>query len=462
MYKKIQYLISIGIVILMSSMPISSSLQLNLTYDPNGNLIFGDGKYREYNEFNQLVRVREGNSSSGDILEEYIFHPMEDRIFAKRVYQNSTLKEIVIYPDENLVRTVTFPNGPNGNSVNTSDRIYVKDENGIVAEFNPNQSKAFYLNDHLGSTSVVTNSTGGIIEETLYEPFGGIISGGGVRDRFYYEGKEFSQTTDDYDFHFRKYDPELMIFTQPDSIMPDPYNPQSLNKYGFELGNPYKYTDPDGHFGVIGILVAFAFVVAVSQVISFVQSYSKGAGFSNSYEAGASSAGQTIGKIVTSDSGLASFAAGVAGAGTIGSFIGSSAGASSVGSVGGSGIGVTSAGSSHIGSQATSTFKSVVGGVDDVSRTGRSTAATNVLSKTTSIQKIQHIISNPTHNWYKVVDDPNDWNQVSSVIDDVIKTGTKSPHGKTPGVFESTKIVNGKEVVVRYREGYDISTAYVK
>jgi len=245
-YKRIQYLISINIVILVISMPVSSSLQLNFTYDLNGNLITGDGKYREYNEFNQLVRVRQGNSSSGEILEEYIFHPMEDRILAKRVYQNGSLNETIIYPNENLVRTVSYPAA---NQINTSDKIYVKDESGLVAEINANQTKFFYHNDHLGSTSVVTNSSGGIVEETLYEPFGGIVSGGN-KSRFYYEGKEFSHTTNDYDFHFRKYDPELMIFTQPDAGVSNVYDPQLLNRYSFERNNPYRYVDPNGKWAV--------------------------------------------------------------------------------------------------------------------------------------------------------------------------------------------------------------------
>lgn len=39
------------------------------------------------------------------------------------------------------------------------------------------------------------------------------------------------------------------IFTQPDSQISDVYDPQSLNRYMFERGNPYKYTDPTGHMG---------------------------------------------------------------------------------------------------------------------------------------------------------------------------------------------------------------------
>ena len=68
------------------SLSYAETINYNLTYDGNGNLITGDGKYREYNEFNQLIRVREGNSASGDILETYVYHPTEDRILAK--YEN--------------------------------------------------------------------------------------------------------------------------------------------------------------------------------------------------------------------------------------------------------------------------------------------------------------------------------------------------------------------------------------
>lgn len=37
------------------------------------------------------------------------------------------------------------------------------------------------------------------------------------------------------------------MFTQPDTVTPDRYDPQLLNRYAFERNNPYKYTDPTGH-----------------------------------------------------------------------------------------------------------------------------------------------------------------------------------------------------------------------
>ena len=49
------------------------------------------------------------------------------------------------------------------------------------------------------------------------------------------------------DFHFRKYKPQWGKFTQPDTLIQNVYDQQSLNRYAFERNNPYKYTDPTGH-----------------------------------------------------------------------------------------------------------------------------------------------------------------------------------------------------------------------
>jgi hypothetical protein len=37
-------------------------------------------------------------------------------------------------------------------------------------------------------------------------------------------------------------------FVQPDSIIPDPGNPQSLDRYAYSFNNPIKHNDPSGHW----------------------------------------------------------------------------------------------------------------------------------------------------------------------------------------------------------------------
>ncbi|NOX63382.1 MAG: RHS repeat-associated core domain-containing protein, partial [Chloroflexi bacterium] len=46
-----------------------------------------------------------------------------------------------------------------------------------------------------------------------------------------------------YFYKSRYYDPTLGRFIQPDTIVPNPGDPQSLNRYAYVLNNPLRYTD---------------------------------------------------------------------------------------------------------------------------------------------------------------------------------------------------------------------------
>ena len=48
-------------------------------------------------------------------------------------------------------------------------------------------------------------------------------------------------------YESRYYDPELGRFIQPDTIYPDLFDPQMLNRYSYVGNNPISYTDPTGH-----------------------------------------------------------------------------------------------------------------------------------------------------------------------------------------------------------------------
>jgi RHS repeat-associated protein len=51
-----------------------------------------------------------------------------------------------------------------------------------------------------------------------------------------------------YFYNARYYDPSLGRFTQADTIIPQPGNPQAWDRYAYVLNNPLAYTDPSGHF----------------------------------------------------------------------------------------------------------------------------------------------------------------------------------------------------------------------
>ena len=48
--------------------------------------------------------------------------------------------------------------------------------------------------------------------------------------------------------HARLYDPILGRFLAPDSLVQDPNNGQTYNRYGYANNSPLLYTDPTGHF----------------------------------------------------------------------------------------------------------------------------------------------------------------------------------------------------------------------
>jgi len=49
------------------------------------------------------------------------------------------------------------------------------------------------------------------------------------------------------DYKARFYSPYINRFTQPDSLIPSPANPQSLNRFGYVVNNPIRFNDPTGH-----------------------------------------------------------------------------------------------------------------------------------------------------------------------------------------------------------------------
>ena len=65
--------------------------------------------------------------------------------------------------------------------------------------------------------------------------------------RHKYTGQEWDSETGLYYYGARHYNPVVGRFISGDTVVSDPNDPQSLNRYSYTLDNPLKYTDPDGH-----------------------------------------------------------------------------------------------------------------------------------------------------------------------------------------------------------------------
>jgi RHS repeat-associated protein len=115
---------------------------------------------------------------------------------------------------------------------------------------------SYLTTDHLGSTRVVTDSSGNVKTRYDFLPFGeeiptdkrpsGVGYGGsdGTRHKFTQKERD-SESGLDY-FLARYYSSAQGRFTSPDRVRGGKGNPQSWDLYAYVLNNPLRYNDPFG------------------------------------------------------------------------------------------------------------------------------------------------------------------------------------------------------------------------
>ncbi len=106
----------------------------------------------------------------------------------------------------------------------------------------------YFHGDHLGSSVVVTNGIGALVDRVLYRPYGARVPAGGQSSapEVGFTGQRFEASTGLYDYGARFYDPAMGRFLQPDPIVSDVFTPQTLNPYAYVTGSPLNFVDPTG------------------------------------------------------------------------------------------------------------------------------------------------------------------------------------------------------------------------
>jgi RHS repeat-associated protein len=110
--------------------------------------------------------------------------------------------------------------------------------------------QTYYLfSDHLGSTHVSYRADAGATVVQRYFPWGAVRPAGAnaLPTTFTYTGQRVDETIGLMYYGARYYDPVLGRFIQPDTIVPDPGDPQSLNRCSYVGNRPTTAVDPSGH-----------------------------------------------------------------------------------------------------------------------------------------------------------------------------------------------------------------------
>jgi RHS repeat-associated protein len=121
-------------------------------------------------------------------------------------------------------------------------------DGGLVGcnDQNDGTSTEYFGYDGLGSVRQTLDSSGGLLFDQVFDPYGNPYASAGTSSTSWGFTGEMEDSNGLIFLRARYYNPYLNQFIQPDTIIPDPYDPQDWNLYSYARNNPLKYTDPDG------------------------------------------------------------------------------------------------------------------------------------------------------------------------------------------------------------------------
>ncbi|MBI5027194.1 MAG: hypothetical protein HZC12_10815 [Nitrospirae bacterium] len=214
------------------------------SYDANGNMTGGAGRTITYNYDNMPSKITKSVST-------YFTYDYSGQRVKKKVSSTTTVYIGKHYECTSSLCTKYIFAGNNRIASKTSSATY------------------YYHTDHLGSSSIITDATGAKVQGIYYYPYGGTRSSTGTANiKHKFTGQEEDAETGLYYYGARYYDPILGRFISADSIVQDPFYPQSLNRYSYALDNPLKYVDPNGQIPwLVVAMIVGAVIGGVSAAI---------------------------------------------------------------------------------------------------------------------------------------------------------------------------------------------------
>ena len=114
------------------------------------------------------------------------------------------------------------------------------------ADINTGVASVYHTDSH-GSVRAITDQNGTLVQNYRYDPSGVQTAAGTSPQSLGYTGEPQDPDNGLVYLRARSYDPAIGRFLERDSLLPDPKNPDSLNRYTYAGNNPSSNTDPSGH-----------------------------------------------------------------------------------------------------------------------------------------------------------------------------------------------------------------------
>ena len=207
-------------------------LYVGVRFDDGTGVGYMDGSIDELRIYNRALTASEVQSlnDAGAAYGQYTYDPNGRRV-------TSTEGEKIAYYNKYLKKNLTT--GEVTKYYYLGGKLVAQSISGTLS---------YYHKDHLTGTNVMTDSSGNEDGTVEYYPYGVTRSSSGTIDtQKRFTGQHQSSATGLYYYNARWYDPDIGRFISADIIVPNPRNPQDLNRYGYARNNPLKYIDPSGH-----------------------------------------------------------------------------------------------------------------------------------------------------------------------------------------------------------------------
>jgi RHS repeat-associated protein len=212
---------------------LTSTATATYSYDANGNLISktdSSGTSQYTSDFEN--RLKQVTLPSGATV-TYKYDALGRRIQRS---PSSGVSTNFVYDGQDVVKdlnsdgsTVDYLNGPG-----IDNKLRFTDSRLTAT------GPLYFLQDHLGSTTALTNSLGVSISQMSYDAFGN--SSGSSLTRYDYTGRERDPDTGLLYYRARWYDPQLGRFISEDPIGLE----GGINSYSYVKNNPTQFMDPLG------------------------------------------------------------------------------------------------------------------------------------------------------------------------------------------------------------------------
>lgn len=221
----------------------------SLIYDGNGNVIDDGISTYLWNSRDQLVEIKQGIATVASF--EY------DAI--GRRYEKTEGGTVVEYLHDGQ-NPVQETRGSTVEPVLTGIGMDERNAKGPAA------SRQYFLNDGLGSTRLLTDANGLVINRYDYDPYGGTQQTNSVAQNAYrYTGREQDESGLYY-YRARYFHPGMARFISEDPLK---FGAGDNNFYAYVGGDPMSYTDPTGEIAFIPILIGIGVGIAFDYALDW-------------------------------------------------------------------------------------------------------------------------------------------------------------------------------------------------